>query len=88
MQAAGERAVAAAQADGRWEAAYDAPSTAAVPDDLLAGLSATGRTFFAGLSGANRYAILYRLQTARKPETRARRLSKILEMLERGETFH
>ncbi len=88
MRLAGRKAVEAAQADGRWDAAYDGARSIAVPDDLLAGLSPKARKFFEELSGANRYAILFRLQTARKPETRARRLEKIIAMLEAGETFH
>lgn len=90
MRPAGMAAVEAAKADGRWDAAYDPASTATVPDDLRAALdrSAKARKGFASLNGANRYAVLWRLQTARRPETRARRLQSIVEMLERGERFH
>ena len=90
MQPAGLRQIELAKADGRWDAAYDPPSRATVPEDLqreLDGRPATA-AFFAGLSSTNRYAILHSLQTARKPETRARRLAKFVEMLERGETLY
>ena len=90
MRPSGLAEVERAKADGRWEAAYDAPSTATVPDDLRAALDASpaAATAFAGLSGQNRYAILHRLMTARKPETRARRIETFVAMLERGETPH
>ena len=79
-----------AQRDGRWEAAYDSPRAAAVPPDLEAALAARPRAqrFFAELDAANRYAILWRLQTAKRPETRARRLAQFTDMLERGERIH
>ena len=87
---AGVREVEAARADGRWEAAYDSPTTAEVPPDLQAALDAdpAARDFFAGLDRANRYAILYRLQEARRPETRARRLEKFVAMLREGKRIH
>jgi uncharacterized protein YdeI (YjbR/CyaY-like superfamily) len=90
MAPAGLREVEAARADGRWEAAYDSPATAEVPPDLQAALDAdpAARDFFAGLDCANRYAILYRLQEARRPETRARRLEKFLAMLREGRRIH
>jgi uncharacterized protein YdeI (YjbR/CyaY-like superfamily) len=90
MQPAGLREVERAKADGRWDAAYDAPSTATVPDDLRAALDASPRAaaFFETLKGQNRYAILHRVQTAKKPETRARRIATFVAMLERGETIH
>ncbi len=90
MAPAGLREVEAARADGRWEAAYDSPATAAVPPDLQAALDAdtAAREFFAGLDRANRYAILYRLQEARRPETRARRLEKFMGMLREGRRIH
>jgi uncharacterized protein YdeI (YjbR/CyaY-like superfamily) len=90
MAPAGLREVEAARADGRWEAAYDSPATAEVPPDLQAALDAdpAARDFFAGLDRANRYAILYRLQEARRPETRARRLEKFLAMLREGRRIH
>ncbi len=75
------RAVEAAQADGRWEAAYDSARTAAVPDDLQAALDAdpAAREFFATLNAANRYAVLWRIQTARTPETRAKRIQQLVD---------
>jgi uncharacterized protein YdeI (YjbR/CyaY-like superfamily) len=90
MAPAGVREVEAARADGRWEAAYDSSATAEVPPDLQAALDAdpAAREFFAGLDRANRYAILYRLQEARRPETRARRLEKFLVMLREGRRIH
>jgi uncharacterized protein YdeI (YjbR/CyaY-like superfamily) len=90
MQPAGLREVERAKADGRWDAAYDAPSTATVPEDLQAALDArpAAAEFFATLSSQNRYAILHRVQTARRPETRARRIERFVAMLEAGETLH
>ena len=87
MRPSGEAEVARAQADGRWEAAYDSPKTSAVPPDFQAALdkSKTAAAFFAGLNSANRYAILWRLQTAKKPETRAKRLADSIAMLKRKE---
>jgi len=90
MEAAGLREVERAKADGRWDAAYDAPTTATVPDDLQAALGAApeAAAFFATLNAQNRYAILHRIQTARRPETRARRIETFVAMLARGETLH
>lgn len=90
MKPAGLRAVERARANGRWEQAYDSHRTSTVPDDLLAALAGNrkARAFFATLTGANRYAILFRIQTAVKPETRARRIEQFVAMLARGETFH
>jgi uncharacterized protein YdeI (YjbR/CyaY-like superfamily) len=90
MQPAGLREVERAKADGRWDAAYDAPSTATVPDDLQAALNAEpeAAAFFATLKGQNRYAILHRVQTAKKPETRARRIATFVAMLKRGDTLY
>ena len=89
MQPAGLAEVERAKADGRWDAAYDSPSTATVPDDLAAALDAAGVTeAFAALSGQNRYASLHRVQTAKRPETRARRIEKYVAMLAAGETPH
>lgn len=87
MRPAGLAEVERAKADGRWDAAYDSPSTASVPQDLARALEDVGLTdAFAGLSSQNRYAILHRVQTARKPEIRARRIAKYVGMLEAGET--
>ncbi len=90
MRPAGLAAVEAAKTDGRWDAAYDSPSTATVPDDLQAELDASPQAaaFFATLSSANRYAILYQIADAKRPDTRARRIAKYVGMLERGETVH
>ncbi len=90
MHTAGLAVVQAAKADGRWDRAYDSPGTVTVPDDLQAALDAhpKARAFFETLKGANRYAILYRIQTAVKPETRARRIAEFVAMLRRGETLH
>ncbi len=90
MKPAGLREVERAKADGRWDAAYDSPSAATVPDDLQAELDRNPRAgeAFAALNGSNRYAILYGIQDAKKPETRARRIAKFVAMLERGETLH
>jgi uncharacterized protein YdeI (YjbR/CyaY-like superfamily) len=90
MRPAGLRAIELAKADGRWDAAYDGQRTAAVPEDLqreLAG-NAAAREFFATLDGQNRYAILYRIQDAKKPETRARRIEKFVAMLANGEKIY
>jgi uncharacterized protein YdeI (YjbR/CyaY-like superfamily) len=90
MKAAGLKAIAAAKKDGRWDAAYDSPSGAAVPEDLQAALDGNARaqTFFDKLDRANRYAVLWRIQTAKKAETRARKIREFVEMLERGEKPH
>jgi uncharacterized protein YdeI (YjbR/CyaY-like superfamily) len=90
MRRAGLAEVEAAKADGRWEAAYAGQRTAEVPADLQLELNGNeaAREFFASLDSANRYAILYRLEEAKKPETRERRLRKFIGMLERGEKIH
>ena len=90
MHPAGLAEVARARADGRWEAAYEGQRRSVVPDDLQRELDArpNAKAFFAELSSQNRYAIVYRLQDAKKPETRARRLAKFVAMLEAGETIH
>lgn len=90
MRPAGMAEVEAAKTDGRWEAAYAGQATAEVPGDLQRELDASpvAREFFAGLNSANRYAILYRLEDAKKPETRERRLHRFVAMLERGEKIH
>jgi uncharacterized protein YdeI (YjbR/CyaY-like superfamily) len=90
MARAGLEAVEAAKADGRWKNAYDSPRNAATPDDFLKilGKHKTAKAFFETLNKANVYAIVYRLQTAKKPETREKRLKLILGMLGRGEKFH
>ena len=83
MRPAGLREVERAKADGRWDAAYEPPSTATVPDDLRLELEKDDRAreFFETLNSTNRYAILHRIQDAKKPETRARRIAKYVAML-------
>jgi uncharacterized protein YdeI (YjbR/CyaY-like superfamily) len=90
VRPAGLAEIEAAKADGRWEAAYEGQRTAEVPADLRRELKAnrTAREFFAALDSANRYAIVYRLNDAKKPETRERRLRKFVAMLERNEKIH
>ena len=90
MQPAGLRQVELAKADGRWEAAYPSHSTATVPDDLAAALDAEpeAREFFENLNSTNRYAILYRVQDAKRPETRASRIAKFVAMCAAGERLH
>ena len=83
MQPAGLAEVERAKADGRWDSAYDSPATA----KALA-KSAKAKKFFDSLSSTNRYAILYRLQEAKKPETRVRRLAKFVDMLKKGEKLY
>jgi uncharacterized protein YdeI (YjbR/CyaY-like superfamily) len=90
MTAAGLQEVTAAKADGRWQAAYDAFGSAQVPDDFLEMLARNrkAKAFLATLDKTNLYSIVYRLQTAKKPETRAKRMAAIIEKLARGEKFH
>ena len=90
MSAAGLEQVAAARADGRWDAAYDGSAAMTMPPDFLEALAArpTADAFFRTLDRTNLYPIYYRLQTARTPETRARRMQQILDRLARGERFH
>jgi uncharacterized protein YdeI (YjbR/CyaY-like superfamily) len=90
MARAGFEAVEAAKADGRWQTAYDSSRNAAPPSDFLAELDKNkkAKAFFETLNKANVYSIVYRLQTAKKPETREKRMKAILGMLARGEKFH
>jgi uncharacterized protein YdeI (YjbR/CyaY-like superfamily) len=90
MQPAGLREVELARADGRWDAAYEGQRAMGVPEDLAAELarSEAAAAFFATLSSANRYAILYRVAEAKRPETRARRIAKYVAMLAAHETIH
>ncbi len=83
MRPAGLREVERAKQDGRWDAAYEPQSSAAVPDDLQRELDQDdrARAFFATLDSRNRYAILYRIQDAKKPETRKRRIERYVAML-------
>ncbi len=90
MCPAGHVAMQRAKADGTWHAAYDGAATIELPDDLAAALTANprARETFDDLDGANRYAVLYRVTTARRPETRVSRITKLVAMLERGDTIH
>jgi uncharacterized protein YdeI (YjbR/CyaY-like superfamily) len=90
MKPPGLHEVERAKADGRWEAAYAGQSNAPVPEDFERALrkSKAAREFFATLTGQNRYAFLYRIEDAKRPETRARRIAQFVEMLARGEKFH
>lgn len=87
MRPPGLAEVERARKDGRWDAAYDSARTSSVPEDLAAALAINRRAqaFFEQIDSANRYAILYRVQTAKKPETRRQRIAKFLAMLGRGE---
>jgi uncharacterized protein YdeI (YjbR/CyaY-like superfamily) len=85
MRPAGRAEVERAKADGRWDRAYDGPATATVPEDLGAALADAGMTAaFAALSAQDRYGVLHRVQTAVKPETRARRIARYVEALAEG----
>ena len=90
MTPAGHEAIAQAKTNGRWDSAYDSPSRATVPHDFQAALDASPRAnaFFTNLDRANRYAILFRIQTAKKPETRARNVQTFITMLELHEKIH
>jgi len=90
MQAAGLAEIERAKADGRWAAAYEGPATIDVPKDLADALKARrkAQAMFAILTAQNRYAVLYRIHGAKKPETRARRIAQFVDMLARGETVY
>lgn len=90
MRPAGLAAITSAREDGRWEAAYAPASSATVPPDLQAALDANpkAKEFFETLRGTNRYAVIYRVHSAKKPETRARRIAEFIAMLERNETVY
>ena len=90
MKSAGLKEVEAAKRDGRWKRAYESSARAKAPKDFLRALARNpkAKAFFETLEKRNSYAIIYRLQTAKKPETRAKRMQIILEMLARGEKFH
>lgn len=90
MRPSGMAAIESAKADGRWDAAYGPSSTAEVPPELRAALdrSPKAKAFFETLRGANRYALIYRVHTAKKPETKAKRVADFIARLERGETIH
>jgi uncharacterized protein YdeI (YjbR/CyaY-like superfamily) len=87
MRPGGLAEVERAKADGRWDAAYDSPATAVVPDDLAAALAVRGLTdVYAALDGRNRFAFLNRIQTAVRPETRTRRIEQLTDALAQGKT--
>jgi uncharacterized protein YdeI (YjbR/CyaY-like superfamily) len=90
MRPPGQAHIDAAKADGRWEGAYDGARRSTVPDDLQAALDANpkAKQFFATINASNRYAVTWRVQTAVKPETRAKRIAQLVGMLARGETVH
>jgi uncharacterized protein YdeI (YjbR/CyaY-like superfamily) len=90
MRPAGLQEVERARADGRWERAYQSQSRITVPDDLAAALAANprAREFFATLDGANRYAVLYRIASAKRPETRAKRIGTFVAMLSEHKKIH
>jgi uncharacterized protein YdeI (YjbR/CyaY-like superfamily) len=90
MQPSGLAAVSRAKADGTWDAAYEGQATIEVPPDLAAALDgdASAKAMFDKLSGSNRYAILYRVTTAKRPDTRRRRIEQFVAMLARGDTIH
>jgi uncharacterized protein YdeI (YjbR/CyaY-like superfamily) len=90
MKKAGMQQVELAKADGRWQQAYDSPKNMTLPEDFLQQLSKDkkAKAFFDGLNKANQYAIAWRLQTAKKPETREKRLKEILKMMTEGKKFH
>jgi uncharacterized protein YdeI (YjbR/CyaY-like superfamily) len=89
MRAGGLREIERAKEDGRWEDAYDSPSTATVPDDFQAALDAepAAAEFFASLGSTKRYSFLYRITDAKRPETRAKRIAEYVELLAHGETL-
>jgi uncharacterized protein YdeI (YjbR/CyaY-like superfamily) len=89
MRPGGLREVERAKDDGRWEQAYDPPATATVPDDFRQALDAepAAREFFASLGATKRYSFLYRIQDAKRPETRAKRIAEYVELLRAGRTL-
>ncbi len=90
MREAGQQEIDRAKADGRWDAAYASQSKIEVPEDFQAALDAhpDAKAFFATLNSANRYAVLYRITTAKRAETRQKRLTQLIDMLDRGEKLH
>ena len=90
MTPAGLEQVESAKADGRWAAAYDSPANATVPPEFVKELARNekAKQFYATLNKANLYSIAYRLQTAKRPETKIKRMKVIIDMLARGEKFH
>jgi uncharacterized protein YdeI (YjbR/CyaY-like superfamily) len=90
LRSAGLAEIEAAKIDGRWEAAYASQADAEIPEDLAAALAsdASAKRFFDKLDKANRFAIIYRVNDAKRPETRTRRIAEFIEMLARGQTLH
>jgi uncharacterized protein YdeI (YjbR/CyaY-like superfamily) len=90
MKASGKEAVETAKKNGTWDSAYDSPKSAKIPEDFQAALDASpkAREFFHSLDGANRYAVLFRIQTVKKAETRARKIQEFIRMLENNERIH
>lgn len=90
MTDAGRAAVEAAKADGRWETAYAGQATAEVPSDLAEAIAANpeAQAMFEVLTGVNRYALIYRIDSVKKPETRARKIAEFVDMLARQETVY
>lgn len=90
MRSAGIAAIEEAKRNGQWERAYEGSKTAAIPDDLQQALhlNPRARQFFETLNATNRYAMIWRIQTVKKAETRARKIAQFVEMLERGEKIH
>ena len=90
MQPAGFKVIEAAKADGRWDAAYSSQKNITVPEDFQAALDGNkkAKAFFAALKSAERYSFLFRLQTAKKPDTRAKLIQKYVGMLEKHEKIH
>jgi len=90
MEAPGLAEVERAKRDGRWDRAYDGARSSSVPADLIAAFArnARARAFFETLDATNRYAILYRVQTAKKPETRTERIARFIALCARHETIH
>ena len=89
MKPSGLKAVEAAKQDGRWAAAYSSPKNIVVPEDFQSALSKNkkAKTFYESLTGSKRYSFLFRIETAKKAETRMKRILQFVEMLEKGETF-
>ena len=90
MKPAGLKAIEAAKQDGRWDAAYESQKNISIPEDFASALNQNkkAKAFFATLNSVNRYAILFRIHTAKKAETRVRRIQQFLGMLERGEKLY
>jgi uncharacterized protein YdeI (YjbR/CyaY-like superfamily) len=90
MKPAGLKAIEAAKQDGRWEAAYASQKNISIPEDFQAALDKNqqAKAFFSTLNSVNRYAILFRIHNAKRPETRTKRIQQFLEMLQRGEKIY